>query len=440
MASVAGLIRRMQTVLEQLPADYARSSGFTQRRSKLTAAAFVQTTVLGWLAHPAGSLAQLAAVAATVGVAISPQGLSARFTAAGAALLRAVLQAAVTQTTGGDPGGVGLLARFPAVVVIDSTTITLPDAFAATWPGCGGGPGASGAAIKATVWLDLCTGQIAGPEVSAGRQHDRTADLAHTMVPVGGVRISDLGYWSLGVFAALIAAGAHMLSRLHPQPQLFLPGETTPLSLERWLRRQRADQVELAVDVGAAARLPLRLLAARVPPDVAAERRRVLRAAAKRKGQAVSRTSLIRADWTLLVTSVPAEHLTLAEALVLARARWQIELLFKLWKTQGQIDASRSANPQRLLCELYAKLIAMVLQHAILAAQGWTVGDSAVRAALTVQAYATAIAATLACPRILTWIMTTLLHTLAATAPVAKRRLAPSTAQLLADPSLLALA
>ena len=35
------------------------------------------------------------------------------------------------------------------------------------------------------------------------------------------------------------------------------------------------------------------------------------------------------------------------EALALGRSRWQVELLFKLWKSEGRIDASRGQRPFR---------------------------------------------------------------------------------------------
>jgi hypothetical protein len=83
---------------------------------------------------------------------------------------------------------------------------------------------------------------------------------------------------------------------------------------------------------------------------------------------------------------VPAERLTLQEALVLAHARWQIELLFKLWKSQGGIDESRSTHPWRILCELCTKLLAMVIQHWVLLTSCWRSPDrSLVKAAQTVR-------------------------------------------------------
>ena len=67
--------------------------------------------------------------------------------------------------------------------------------------------------------------------------------------------------------------------------------------------------------------------------------------------------------------------LSLEEALVLARCRWQLELLWKLWKSYGRIDESRSQNPWRVLCEIYAKLLGMLVQHWTLLASCWSQPD-----------------------------------------------------------------
>ena len=103
---------------------------------------------------------------------------------------------------------------------------------------------------------------------------------------------------------------------------------------------------------------------------------------------------LALADWTILVTNVPPELLSLEEALVLARARWQIELLFKLWKQHGQIDTWRTRKPWRALCELYAKLMALLVLHWLLVATCWTCPDrSLVKGAQTVRGYTLMLAA-----------------------------------------------
>ena len=91
-------------------------------------------------------------------------------------------------------------------------------------------------------------------------------------------------------------------------------------------------------------------------------------------------------DWNVCITNLPATKLTVAEAWVLIRARWQIELLFKLWKSHGGLEFSHGRRATRVLCEIYAKLLGMVVQHWLLLASAgsmlawsWTKGARRVR-------------------------------------------------------------
>jgi hypothetical protein len=198
MSSLPQVADAIHAVLTEIPEAVARSTGYCQRQSKLTAPDFVQTTVLGWWQHPDATLAQLSQTAALLGTTISPQGLDQRFTAASAALLRERVEAAVAQVIAAEPAA-ALLARFRAVYLVDSSTVTLPDTLATIWPGCGGRV-ATGtqAALKLTVRLDALTGRLDGPELGAGRTQDRATALQHAPVPAGALRIADQGYWSLG--------------------------------------------------------------------------------------------------------------------------------------------------------------------------------------------------------------------------------------------------
>ena len=65
------------------------------------------------------------------------------------------------------------------------------------------------------------------------------------------------------------------------------------------MEAQPTDTIELAVTLGEHQRLAARLLAVRVPQDVADSRRRRLRQAARDKGRQVSATRLALAAWTL---------------------------------------------------------------------------------------------------------------------------------------------
>lgn len=442
MTSLPQVAAAMQQVLTVVADEAAERTGFIRRRRKLTGALFVQILVLGWLGQPQAGAAALTRTAAALGVGLSRQGLSQRFGQPAAALLQEVLAAAVGQLVAAAPVAVPLLARFRGVVVLDSTTIGLPAAVAARWPGCGGRTeGAGRAALKLGVELDLATGALTGPVLAPGREQDRASALQHAPLPLGALRLADLGFWSLEVFRDLAAQGASWLSRLNLQVGVFVAGERVELA--EWLERQGAATVDAPVALGVAARLPARLLAARVPQAVADERRRKMRAAAKREGTCPGAAKLALAGWTLLVTNVAPDRLSVAEALVLARARWQIELLFKLWKQHGRIDEAHSADPWAVLCELYAKLIAMVIQHWVLLAGCWAFADrSLVQGAAVVRAQAACLvlAVRVGLAARLVEALAVIRDCLTAGCQIGTSRRRPSTHQLLSDPALGGLA
>lgn len=226
------------------------------------------------------------------------------------------------------------------------------------------------------------------------------------------------------------------MTRLQVQTAVFSVAGLR-LDLLPWLRQQATQPlatVDVPVTFGVAERLPGRVLAIRVPPPVGEARRRALRADARRRGQMVSQDRLARADWTLFATNVPGDLLTLHEALSLARARWQIELLFKLWKSHGHLDTSRSQQDARRLCEVFATLLALLIQHWFLVVACWRFPDrSLVCAAQAVRSSAPTLASGLRSPARLTAAIQTLINMLALGPRINRRRQRPTTWQLLLD-------
>jgi DDE family transposase len=363
------------TLFIQDAEDAAQRTGCVQRLRCFCGATLVRTLVFGFLHHPRATLTNLVTMAAVVGVTISPQGLAKRFTPALTETLTAVLAAAVLRLVlASDPAPIPLLARFSGVWIHDSTTITLPATLAEQWPSCGGSPCYRAAALKAQVGLDLLRGRLAGPLLQSGRAQDRSSPLRQTPVDPGSLQLSDTGYFSLPILAAIRAQDAYSLTRLPVQVAVYVGHER--LDLARACGARRTRRWEQAVTIGVEAQVPMRLVVERVPAAVAAQRRARAKADARRKGQQVSKTRLRLARWTLLVTDVPLRLLSVDEALELGQARWQIELLFKLWKQHALVDESRSTQPWRVLAEVLAKLLGVVVQHwLILAGGGWQIAE-----------------------------------------------------------------
>ena len=238
----------------------------------------------------------------------------------------------------------------------------------------------------------------------------------------------------LAVLAAIAAEGSYFLSRMHHTTAVFTPeGQRTRL-LDLLGPEPSYD---LRVQLGCTQRLPARLLAVRVPPAVAAARRRGLKATARKHGRTPTAESLAWADWTLLVTNAGTDRLSLPEALVLVRARWQLELLFTLWKQHGRIDESRSSKPWRVLCEVWAKLLAVLVQHWLSITGCWQYPErSLVKAAQVVRLHTMHLLATLHTACRLEDAIAALHRCLPAACRLNRRKTHPNTYQLLLHPDL----
>ena len=394
MSSVPEVAQAMSRVLTDVAHQAALETGMVQRRSKLTGADFTQTLVFGWQADPDASLCSLTQMAATLGVQISPQGLFQRFTPRAAECLRRVLAAAVAEVISAEPVAIAVLQRFSGVLVQDSSTIMLPQGLREVWTGCGGHGSYGQSALKLQVRLDLTTGLMLGPFLTPGRTPDSNSAVQTAPIPSGALRIADLGYYRLDTFRELADQGGYFLSRHKAGAKLYGPDDDgVELDLGKLLTTESLAGIDRPVLLGRTHRLPVRLLAVKAPPAVCAQRRRQLKDQARKKQRQPSKARLARCDWTIYITNAPQSLLSRDEAMVLARARWQIELLFKLWQQHGGIDRWRSANPWRILCEIYAKLVAMVILHWTLLTAVWLYPDrSLVKAAATVRRYAVMLA------------------------------------------------
>jgi hypothetical protein len=371
MTSVPQVAESLKSILEERANDLAKQTGCIQRERKFSGADLVQTLVFGWQQHPDASLEQLTSTAELRDVSVTDTAVHKRFTPECAAFLHAVLEemsSVVVQAAQEVP--VALLRRFEAVILEDSSSISLPNELAEVWRGCGGNQDHTAAAIKLHVRWELKRGQLWGPKLTDGRASDHASPFNEQPVQAGGLYVQDLGYFDLQRLAERHQAGAFSLTRLHASTVLFTP-EGKRLCLEHVLPPRVGQMKELHVLVGAKQRLPMRLLLLRVPKAVGDQRREDLLRDAQRRQQTISEQTLRLADWTILITDVPAKHLRFEEALVLLRERWQMELLYKLWKQFGQIDEWRTSNPWRVLCELYAKLIGALLQHWLIVLFAW---------------------------------------------------------------------
>jgi Transposase DDE domain len=410
----------------------ARQTGFVQRESKLGGSEMAKTLVFGWLQNPKATLEELAQGAFSLGVTISPQGLDQRFSPRAAAFFERLLHEAVLRVVSADPVAVPLLQRFAGgVCLLDSTLLTLPAAFSSTWRGCGIERGGTGAGIKAQVRLNLVDGTLAGPFLRPGCASDYVPVSQMPPLPPGALRLADLGFFSVDNLQQWQEQGLLWVSRLQTNTRFRHTTDDRIWTSAAFLSQQTTDIVDVPIRLGLKQCLPCRFVALRAPPEIVAKRHERMRAHIRRRKR-IHPDRWALAEWTFFVTNIPGQQASVAEVWVLARCRWQIELLFKLWKSEGHIDVSRSRKPWRVLSEIYAKLLGMVVQHWLLLVGCWSYPNrSLVKASRTVRRQIWPLALVLHQRHLVGAILVSLRRCLTKGCRVNRRRRDPPTHQLL---------
>ncbi len=338
----------------------ARATRLIQRESEMTGPLFLQTLVFGWSENPSASLNDLADVADDLGVEIKAQGIDQRIHERTVNFMREQFSMSCELFKNDLPLPIEILQQFSTVELLDSTTIALPDSLHSEYPGCGGdGPDSS---LKAQLVFDLLNGNIKHLTFHAGKTPDQAyQDDIKNLLPKS-LRIKDLGYFKMERFVQIDSVDAYFLSRFNTQTALFnLSGER--IDLLKWLQQQNDSIIEAEFLIGSQTKLRSRIIAIGLPQEVADRRRQKAIKKAKKKGRTPSARSLALLSWTIFMTNVPVSMLSAEQVAKLYPLRWQIELIFKLWKSEFALNRVAGLRRERVLVELYAKLIGAVLIH-----------------------------------------------------------------------------
>ncbi len=101
----------------------------------------------------------------------------------------------------------------------------------------------------------------------------------------------------------------------------------------------------------------VRMVVYRCSEEVTNQRCRLANEAAKKQGRTVSKAHKTLSKYSLYITNVP---LTIWKAEIIGTIyilRWQIELIFKCWKSVCQIHVLKGTKPQRIQVLILSRLI-----------------------------------------------------------------------------------
>jgi hypothetical protein len=347
----------------------ARRTGFVRRRSKITAKVFLASVTLGLWSNAKTTLSQLAAKMRQLGAhhAVSAEAIHQRMNPRAVAFLQDLMQQALAKVQAlGHPCHDGVFEYCSQVYIADSTGFGLPACLKNLFPGSGGSASVAGAKIQ-LVWEYsqslMAHFSLTPLNVPDQKYVNQVVTLAHR----GCLFIFDLGYFTINAFDLISQAGAYFLSRLNHQTNLYA-GDTPgvpALDLVKILKETPFDIIEKAIFIGEKERVPSRLMAVRLPDEMVNERRRMARKKAKEKGYPPTEAHLFLLGWNLFITNVPGEVWTPETVVKVYPMRWQIELIFKSWKSHCHLAAINAKKQESVLCYLYGRMLLVLVTYAL---------------------------------------------------------------------------
>lgn len=340
----------------------ARETKFVQRKSKLTGQIFLVTYTFAMSQYANPTLEQLSSLLAQVLVRfhedISREGLHQRINDAAVAFFEAMLAQAIRISL---PSGATLkiVAQFTEVILLDSTSFQVPANLTHLFGGSGGS--ASTAAIKIRFGYDLKSGRFFYRIQEGNTPDNRDGNGAVEEVPPGALRLSDLGFFNLQGLWALDQKGAYYLSRMKTGVNLYRPtdnGEVRPWDLGSFVQLMSPGRHELVVYLRHEKTFfQTRLIVESVPETVVCQRIRGMKRQCQKKGRPFPPQFKLLASVNTYITNAPKTHLPSQWCRLFYSTRWQIELIFKLWKSNFALEHVAGVRNARVLCTLYAKLL-----------------------------------------------------------------------------------
>jgi len=342
--------------------EIARLTGFLKRKSKFTPQAFIDLMFFA-VSSNNPSLQQIVKEApAEHSITLSKQGLDSRFSPQSVAFSKSLLEEAIAKQVLDTPV-FNSINKFNRIQIKDSTKFNISELFKEDFPGSGGSGSTAGVSIQFE--YDLKSGKIADIDLQAANKSDsKDALKKKDQIQASDLIIRDLGYYSDKVINTICDNDAYFISRLCYSSNVYETQKAIDQIdfglLYRQMQNAGIEYKELKVFVGEK-RIPLRLVIALLPEAVREKRIRIRNKVNKKRKQNTTDKFRARAHFNLFICNISPEDLTKEEVCNLYHVRWQIELIFKTWKSLMKINQLQKMKLERFVTTIYMNLLWIVV-------------------------------------------------------------------------------
>ncbi len=179
--------------------------------------------------------------------------------------------------------------------------------------------------------------------------------------------IRDLGYITHDYLKSIVGLGAYFINRVPLKWKLLQKESKQPVdwkSIHRKILTYGLQFIELDIVIGEKDNtIPVRLIVSLVPQEVYKERLVKAEKHAQQKGHQVSEEYKTRCWFNAFITNVPQKTLSARDINKVYNTRWQIELVFRTWKSVLSINKNKPVKKHRFECQLLAKFIWILFQQ-----------------------------------------------------------------------------
>jgi len=344
----------------------AKESEFVKREfsGKIDGEIFLNLIVFNHENLKQQSLEDLADILKDDGIEITRQALHNRFNENAVKFLASALTKILQQQF--ESNEVALLeSKFKRVLIKDSVCFQIDESLAKYYRGSGGD--GSEASIRIQFEYELLRGTITDLSINAFNEQDAKDSLATIeKTREGDLIIRDLAYMSIAVLKKIIGKYAFYLCRPNTGVKMYekIKGEFVEIDFNKVtknLKKNKLSVIEKSVYYGAVDKIKTRLIIHLLPEEQLAKRLRKANKNAKKKGRKLSKEYKTRAAINLFITNTSIEKIPTEKVWSIYRLRWQIELMFKIWKSICNIEKVKKVKKERLECYIFSKLIFITL-------------------------------------------------------------------------------
>jgi hypothetical protein len=252
------------------------------------------------------------------------------------------------------------------ILIKDSVCFQIDESLKEYYPGSGGD--GSKAAVRIQFEYDLLSGKINDISLNAFNEQDAKNSLSTIdLIGQGDLIIRDLAYVGLDVLGTVVKEMAYYLCRPSMNVTIYETnkGEWKEINftdIYKEMKNKNLTMLEKEVLVGKTHKLKSRLIIHLMPSEEIDNRIRKARLSAKKKGRnAPTKEYISRLHLNLFITNTDIKVIPTNKVWNLYRLRWQIELIFKIFKSICHIEKVKKVKKERLECYILSKLILIVM-------------------------------------------------------------------------------